>query len=181
MTAPTIDVPALETGVIRVFALSLTDTSAQALKSDATALQSALGTSVDSTHIEVFPMADLGEIGLAGYLLEGNDVPADQISPDRVKLDKLGGWVLIVFSRAFAGQAATLIPAPALTLIGTYGARPTDWSATQTIEADSAKPYTAPPETVKKKPSDAAMSGRVATLVLILLALFTYAFIRIAG
>jgi len=104
-----------------------------------------------------------------------------QLNPDKTKLEALDGWVLILFSRAFQDAAATLTPASTLTLIGTYSETGTDWRATETIDTDSAKPYSAPPETTKKRPSDAAMSGRVATLVLIVLALFTYVFIRIAG
>ena len=78
-------------------------------------------------------------------------------------------------------SATALAPEPALTLIGTYGEVRTDYSADEPITSEAAKPYTAPPEPGKKRPSDAAMSGRVATLVLIVLAIFTYLFIRLAG
>ncbi len=177
----TITIPANETGVIRVVALSMSDAEAKALKKDRAALIAALGLDIDPDQTEIFPLADLDGLGLAGYLHEGNAVPLAQLSPDKAKLEALDGWVLIVFSRAFQGGAATLTPAPALTLIGTYSETGTDWRATEIIEADSAKPYSAPTETTKKRPSDAAMSGRVATLVLILLALFTYVFIKVAG
>ena len=108
-------------------------------------------------------------------------MPAEQLTPDRAKLEKLGGWVLIVFSLAFEDRAATLTPASSLTLIGTYGEVRTDWSAAQKVEAESAKPYSAPSETVKKKPSDAAMSGRIAMIALIVLGLLTYLMIWIGG
>ncbi|MEL6452239.1 MAG: hypothetical protein AAFQ19_13355 [Pseudomonadota bacterium] len=180
-----IDIPANERGIIRVFSLSMDASAARALKEQPEALAAALGTgegALDAEQVEVFPVSDLEGIGLSGYLAAGNAVPEDQLAPDRVKLDKLGGWVLILYSRAFADRATTLAPAPALTLIGTYGAARTDWTATERVTADSAKPYSAPPETVeKKKPSDAAMSGRIATLVLIVLGLFTWAMIWIAG
>ncbi|MEX0367125.1 MAG: hypothetical protein AB3N22_13710 [Ruegeria sp.] len=174
-------VPPNERGVIRVFALSLTDAEAKALKADPDAISTALGTTVDADHVEVFPVADLEGIGLTGYLSEGNAVPVEQLAPDRAKLDKLGGWVLIVFSLAFADRATTLTPGAALTLIGTYGETRTDWRATETVTADSAKPYAAPAETVRKKPSDAAMSGRIAMIALIVLGLLTYLMIRIGG
>ena len=178
---PPIDIPANEGGVIRGFALSMTDSEAQALKDDAAALNIALGADVDAEQVEIFPVTDLEGVGLVGYLAEGNAVPMDQLTPDRAKLDRVGGWVMIVFSRAFAGRAVTLLPSPALTLIGTYGETRTDWSATETITSEAAKPYSAPAEPGKKKPSDAAMSGRIATLVLIVLGLFTWAIIWIAG
>jgi len=177
----TIDIPANEHGALRVFALSMTDETARALKDIPAELMTALGVPVDPDHVEIFPLSDLEGVGLAGYLADGHAVPDTELAPDRIKLDKLGGWVMIVYSRAFGGAATTLAPDPALTLIGTYGTPGTNWQATETIASEAAKPYSAPPETVKKRPSDAAMSGRVATLVLILLALFTYVFIRIAG
>ena len=176
-----IQVPANERGVIRVFALSMTDEEARALKDNSAAVNDALGADVDATYAEVFPLTDLEGVGLVGYLAEGNAVPVDQLTPDRGKLDKLGGWVLIVFSQAFGDREATLHPAASLTLIGTYGETRTDWRATETVEAESAKPYSAPPETVKKKPSDAAMSGRIAMLALLVLGLLTWAMIWIGG
>ena len=176
-----IHVPAHERGVIRVFALSMTDEEAQVLADQPEALNAVLGADVDATFVEVFPLSDLEGVGLVGYLAEGNAVPMDQLTPDRAKLDKLGGWVLIVFSQAFGDREATLHPAASLTLIGTYGETRTDWRATETVEAESAKPYSAPPETVRKKPSDAAMSGRIAMIALLVLGLLTWAMIWIGG
>lgn len=177
----TIDIPPNERGAIRVFALSLTDTEAKALKSDPAAVNAALGAEIDTEQVEIFPISDLEGIGLAGYLTEGNAVPPAQLVPDRAKIDKLSGWVLIVFSRAFGDAAMTLTPAPALTLIGTYGETPIDYRATETVTSEAAKPFTAPPETVKKRPSDAAMSGRVATVALIVMFALTGIVIWIAG
>ncbi|WP_299587926.1 hypothetical protein [uncultured Tateyamaria sp.] len=178
---PKIDIPAHEHGAIRVFSLSMSDDAARAFKDDAAQLVEMLGVPVDADHIEVFALSDLEGVGLAGYLSDGHAVPDAELTPDRIKLDKMGGWVMIVYSRAFNGAATTLAPAPALTLIGTYGTPGTNWQATETITSEAAKPYSAPPETVKKRPSDAAMSGRIAMIVLIGLALFTWLFIWIAG
>ena len=133
------------------------------------------------TPVEIFPLSDLEGVGLPGYLADGHAVPEAQIAPDRIKLDKLGGWVLVLYSRAFEGAEVTLTPSPALTLIGTYGTPGTNWQSTETLSVEAAKPYSAPPETVKKRPSDAAISGRIAMVVLIGLALFTWLFIWIAG
>ncbi|WP_299688636.1 hypothetical protein [uncultured Tateyamaria sp.] len=182
MTTP-IDIPAHERGVVRVFALSMTDAEARTLSENPNAIAEALGvdTPLDANHLELFPITDLEGVGLAGYLNEGAGVPLEALGRDRGKLDKLGGWVLVLFSLAFEDRATTLRPASNLTLIGTYGETRTDYSAEDTLTSEAAKPYTAPPDTVKKRPSDAAMSGRVAMLVLLLLALFTYVFIRMAG
>lgn len=180
MTA-NIAIKASEFGIIRIFALSMTNAQAEALKDDPSAIDIALGTNVDPKQVEIFPLSDLEGVGIIGYLTEGNAVPPQEIAPDRVKLDRLGGWVMIVFSSAFQGQAVTCTPIPALTLIGSYATPNVDWRATEVVTSEAAKPFTAPPETVKKRPSDAAMSGRIATVVLILLGLFTWAMIWIAG
>ncbi|WP_299043487.1 hypothetical protein [uncultured Tateyamaria sp.] len=174
-------VPRNERGVIRVFALSMTDDEARQVKDDPELIAAALGAPVNTDQIEVFPVSDLEGIGLVGYLLEGNAVPMDQLAPDRGKLDKLGGWVMIVFSLAFEDRETVLDPASSLTLIGTYGEGRTDWRATETVDADSAQPYSAPTETVRKKPSDAAMSGRIAMIALLILGLLTWAMIWIGG
>lgn len=176
-----ITITASETGMIRVFALSMTDAEAKALRDSPGAASTALGCEIDGDHVEVFALSDLQGLGIVGYLTEGNGVKPDTIAPDRGKLERLGGWVMIVLSRAFQGHAATLSPSPALTLIGTYATPSVDWRATETVTSEAAKPYTAPPQTVKKRPSDAAMSGRIATFVLIFLGLFTWAMIWIAG
>lgn len=176
----TIDIAASEIGVIRVFALSMTDIEAKALKEDADAIHATLGAEVDIEQVELFPVSDLEGVGLVGYLMDGNAVPPEQLAPDRAKLDRVGGWVMIVFSRAFGGHALTLAPVSALTLIGTYGEARTDWRATETVTSEAAKPYSAPAKT-KKKPSDAAMSGRVATIVLVLLGLLTWLMVWISG
>lgn len=175
-------IPAHERGVIRLFALSMTDEEAKALEADPDALNAALGVpALDHAHVELFPVSDLEGVGLAGFLAEGGGVPEAELAADRGKLDKLGGWVLVLYSGAFEGRETTLRPVAMLTLIGTYGSPTPDWRAKEKVEAETAKPFTAPPETVKKRPSDAAMSGRIAMLVLILLGLFTYVFIWIAS
>lgn len=175
----TLEIPAHERGVIRVFALSMTQ--AKALRDDPNALNAALGAEVDPKFVEVFPVSDLEDIGLLGYLSSGNGVPGEQLAPDRRKLEHLSGWVLIVFSQAFGDRAVTLTPPPTFTLIGTYNEAQPDWRAAETLTSEAAKPFTAPPETVKKKPSDAAMSGRIATLALIVMFALTGLVIWIAG
>ncbi|MEL6884508.1 MAG: hypothetical protein AAFP87_08365 [Pseudomonadota bacterium] len=185
MTDP-ITIPAAERGIVRVFALSMTAQQAERLRDGQTEAGSGqaamLGVdALDTEYTEIFPVADLDDLGLAGYLVEGNGVEAQDVAPDRTKLKQLSGWVMIVYSSAFGGQSATLTPAPEITLVGTYREAGVDWTARDTVTSEAARPYSAPPQTVKKRPSDAAMSGRIATLVLILLALFTWLFIWIAG
>ena len=182
-----INIRAHERGVIRLFALSLSETEAKALRSkdpgsdtldpEAVALQKeALGvTELDGTCVEVFPVADLEELGLAGYMIEGNGVDPDEIEPDRVKLAALDGWIMIVYSRAFRGKATVLRPAQALTLVATYNDPATEWTSETAIETASAK--TSP---VKSPPSDGAMMGRVAMIALLVLFALTGLIVWIA-
>jgi len=181
--SPPIRIPANEQCLVRMFALSMPSDEVRARAKTLEEVLALLGPDgpLDDVHITLFQVADIQEIGLTEYLIEGSDVSEENIGTDQVKLNSLDGWVMIVFSPAFGQKAVTLTPIPEMTLIGTYEQNRTDWKAKESIESDSAKPYSAPPETVKKKPSDAAMSGRVATLVLLLLAVFTAVFIWLAG
>ncbi len=118
---PHTEVAPQEAGKVRVYALSLSDAEARAMRDDETAQAAALGVDrIDAAYTEVFRVADLDQLGLAGYLRDGNGVNPDQIETDRSKLAALDGWVMIVYSRAFAGQSLQLAPIPALTHIGTY-------------------------------------------------------------
>lgn len=172
----TISIPANEAGVVRVFALSLETEQAKALKANAAAEGApapqarALGcASLDSTHIEVFPLADLGDMAFADYLVEGAGVQTVSLEGDRLKLAALEGWVMVIYSGAFEGVAQTLSLSQDLALIGSYPQQGIDLSAPLDLSTPSALPkQTAPLEPpAKKRPSDAAMSGRIATLALL--------------
>lgn len=179
-------VRAHEQGMIRLFALSMTEDEAKPLRADPNApdparserLAALLGVKdLDPDGVEVFAVADLEDLGLAGYMIEGNGVDARDIDPDRAKLAALDGWVMVVYSKAFAGEEATLRPAPQLTLIATYSEPGTDWSASKPLTSTSA----ARQATDKKQPSDAAMAGRVATIALLVLFALTAVVIWVAG
>ncbi|MBD3679736.1 MAG: aspartate carbamoyltransferase catalytic subunit [Rhodobacteraceae bacterium] len=114
-----LDIPAHERGYVRVFALDLPDE--EAARFNAEALATALGARhFDATRAEVFPVGDLGELGLSGYLAEGMGVAAEELDPDRARLDALKGHVAVVPSVAFAGKAQAVTVTAPLRLIGTY-------------------------------------------------------------
>ena len=161
-----IAVAANEAGVVRVFALSMDDAAAQALKAGDALAQAFGGAALDTAHVEVFPLADLGDMALPDYLIEGAGVRAKAIEPDRAKLSALGGSVMVIYSSAFGGKALALKPDRALTLIGSYPQEGTDWTGAIDLSTPSALPQT-PADPVKKRPSDAAMSGRIAMLALL--------------
>ena len=75
---------------------------------------------IDPAQVELVDTADLAEIGLASYLIEGDAAAEDQIAADRARLDGLRGLVVTVPSAAFPTRPVTLRPAPGLALIGRY-------------------------------------------------------------
>ncbi len=181
-----IDISAHETGIVRVFAVDIPadQIAAFTARNGRWPLREALGAdALDPEHIQVFDAADLAGVGLPGYLAEGHAIPEDQIAPLRERLSEQTGTVMVIASRAFANTAQTLTPRAPLRLIAsfseahtpiTFGALP-DASAQPQQPEDDAAPAT------RKKPSDAAMSGRVATVVLLVLALLVTIMVWIAS
>lgn len=183
----TIEIKPGERGVVRVFTLSMDKNEAKALRENQppedcegpTPIAAALGVSdLNTDFVEVFPLSDVAEIGLDGYLEDGNGIDPQQLDPDRRKLAALEGWVLLVYSGAFGGTGARLRPAPELTLVGTYSEPGIDWSDKTRLTTTSAEGTAAPART---KPSDAAMSGRVAMIALLVLFLLTALVVWIAA
>lgn len=138
-----IHIPAGERGVIRLFELAMRPEQAAFLKEPGALAQVLGGETLDMEQVEIFPVSDLEEIGLAGYLTEGCGVPRAQVEEDREVLQAQEGYVLLIRSRAFDGRETRLTPADQIKLIGTYGERQTNWSAPPHT-AESAKPYSAP-------------------------------------
>lgn len=167
-----------ERGVVRVFALSMTDAEALDLRNNISVdedtpapQQTALGADyVDSDFTEVFPVKDLAGLGLSGYLETGNGIDPEQLAPDKAKLDALGGWVFILYSAAFGGIAQTLRPRPALKLIGTYSEPLPDWRADPVAPVQSAKPFTGP-AAGHTKPDSTARASRMSRIVVAVLAI----------
>ncbi|MGR3436695.1 MAG: hypothetical protein ACU0CO_17705 [Shimia sp.] len=181
-----IPIPEGERGAVRVFALSLDRARARALAAaakadDAGPLAEMLGLeTVDARGIDVFPVSDLEGVGLPEYLVTGMGVAADEVRPDRPRLTALGGFVMVVRSKAHP-DARMLRTDPALTLVGRYQEEGVEWTPLR-LEAEGARPST--PEgapAAKPRKSDARMSGMVATAVLLFLGLFVVAFVWIGG
>ncbi|MFT7593284.1 MAG: hypothetical protein ACI8R4_000597 [Paracoccaceae bacterium] len=128
-TTPSVTIAAGERGVLRLFALNMPAEQARFLAEPGAAAQM-LGVAeldLDPDQIEVITLGDLDQMGLAGYLTQGFEIPADQI--DRAALAALTGHILLLRSRAFRDQPATLKPAPQLTLIASYTEPQTNWHA----------------------------------------------------
>ncbi|WP_171122698.1 MULTISPECIES: hypothetical protein [unclassified Ruegeria] len=130
-----------EHGVIRLFTLGMRPEEAKFLREPGAADQVLGVAGLDPNQIDIFPVADLEDLGLYGYLNEGCGVTEDQLN--RTDLEAVDGWVMAVRSAAFGGNAAELHPDPRLHLIGLYTEETTNWSG-GAIASESAKPFSAP-------------------------------------
>lgn len=173
------EIRANETGLVRLFQIDLPPDEIESFSGDLHNLQLALGAKwLDAEYVEVFSASDLKGLGLAGYMTEGLGIAAADLTSEKARLDALQGHMLVVLSKAFDGVEQVLTPKAPLRWVGTYA----EEAANITFEPlpdESAKGVA--PAMDKKVPSQAAMQGKVATLVLIFLALFVWVLIKIAG
>ncbi|MFK7938125.1 MAG: hypothetical protein AB8B82_02005 [Roseovarius sp.] len=180
MSTP-ITITETERGVVRVFAIDLTDDALKAFvrRNGSWALQEALGADVLTPDlVEVFDVADLTGLGLSGYLHEGQGIAPGDLDPLRAQLDAITGSVMVLPSSAFAGTAQTLSVRAPLRLVATFNEDKPP-VAFEPLPDASAKGEVSPEG--KPRPSDAAMSGRVATVALLLIFIFTALMIWIAA
>lgn len=135
-------IKAHEHGVVRVFALDMPVEQVRFLQEPGAVGQLLGVDQIDPGYVEIFPVSDLEELGLAGYLSEGCGIPDDQITPDLGKLKAVDGYVMVLLSRAFGGAETKLTPAPRIRLIAVYQEDPVDWTGTP-MQTDSALPNSA--------------------------------------
>lgn len=129
-----------EMRVLRLFSLDLPPEHAKFLREPGAVAQLLGISDLDEAETEVFPVRDLEELGLSGYLVEGCGISPDQI--DESALDGIKGWVLVLRSAALRGRSANLTLGPNVIPIGRYDEVGVDWSA-KPIQTDSAKPFSA--------------------------------------
>lgn len=177
MTQPLI-IPANETGKVRVFELNMPEDRAEDLRQPG-GPDGVLGVlQVDPAYVEIFPVEDLEQLGLAGYLVEGCGIPAEQVAPDRARLEALKSHVMLVLSRAFGGRAVTLHPTSDVRLVATYEEPPLDWTATQ-IETASARPNTDAPRSPRAARQRARqIGGGIFAAFMLLIAAVVYLVLR---
>jgi hypothetical protein len=161
-----IEISAHEQGTTRLFSLSMDAPSARRVRDDVKLQAALLGvTQVRASGVEVFRVVDLDELGLAGYLRDGIDAQEADLTRDGAKLAALDGWVMLVHSSAFSGERVAIVPAPELTLIGTYSQQTTA-AAPVEIVSEAAQPYTG---VAKDNPIAAPKTRRAGSLVVAVL------------
>lgn len=131
---------------------------------------------LDPRHVDIINVADLGEGGLYNYMVEGLGLPSQDIN--KAAIDALTDHVIFLRSAAFKGIAQNLQILPPLRYLGEY--KEPGWlGGTRRLRSAAAqgdmggKP--------RRKPSDGAMSGRVAMVALGVLFLLAALMIWIAG
>ncbi|NRB05046.1 MAG: hypothetical protein HRU30_17485 [Rhodobacteraceae bacterium] len=175
-----IDIAVKEVDVVRLFAVNLPEAEARALADAPAGLAGLLGVeALNTDFLEIFSVADLAAIGLGQYLQDGYGVPESALAQDAAKLSQISGYGVVVLSSAVEARPATLSVGPELTLIASYAVAGTDWQADDSPTPEAAQPYSAP-EAARKKPSDAAMSGRIAMAALLVLTLIVLLMVWIA-
>ena len=127
----------------------------------------------------MFDVASLEGIGFQGYLTIGNGVSEEDVAPYADLLDQVKGTVLMVVSSAFGGFEQELSPKLPLRHIATFkeASAPVQFEPLPSAGANGVV-GDAP---AKKKPSDAAMSGRVATVALLVMALLVVLMVWVAS
>ena len=143
-------------------------------------LKDALGARfLDSDFIEVFDVADLADLGLVGYLTVGNGVAERDVEPYKDLLDGVQGHLVMIVSLAFGGFDQTLSPQSPLRFLAAFREDKPDIKFETLPDGGSQGPVE--DASPKKRPSDAAMGGRVATIALLVMAALVWVMIKIAG
>lgn len=119
-----IEVPAHETGVVRLFAVDLPPDQigdfADAER-EGWPLISALGVhDLNPSYVEIFPVSQLEDMGLTGYLTEGYNIAPADLHTDQTMLNQIRGYVALISSGAFRGKAQTLRLHQPLRWLGTW-------------------------------------------------------------
>lgn len=168
-----IEIKTGERGTVRVFSTGLTKDQIEEFD-----VAAALGAeNISHDQVELFDVADLTGLGLTSYLEEGHGIPPEQLKDMAPQLDGLSGVVLILPSRALNGAKQTLTPGAPLRLIGTFfeDVQPVSF---EKLPSDAAQGQVQTDG--KSPPSNAAISGRVAMVVLLLLALLVIVMVWVA-
>jgi hypothetical protein len=154
-----------ERGVIRLFSLDMRPEEAKFLREPGAADQVLGVDGLDAAQIDIFPVSDLEDLGLYGYLHEGGDVSEEQLN--RTMLEAIEGWVMVVRSAAFQGHATKLNPDPRVRLLGLFTEEATNWTG-GTIETESAKPFSAPQNPVEHNAPRRIGSAMLAVIALLI-------------
>lgn len=176
-----IDISAFEHGRVRVFALEYALAMEVAHTGGLDRLCRALGVdNLQDADVQIVEHEAIADMGLVAFLREAYGVEPDEIAPFADKLRALKGTVAVLRSGAFGAKPVTLKTGGEARLIATLTEPNPAIPPMQSLTSKAAEGTVAPPGG-RPKPSDAAISGRIATIVLLLLGLFVWLLIWIAS
>ncbi len=160
----TLTLPADDHGLIRIFKIR-TPAPAGLEERTPAALAALFGTDdLDPDFIDVVDTRQLAGLSLMDYLHQGYDIP--DTATDDPALRDLRGVVVLIMSRAARGRAVTLTLADTVTHVTTTGDPARLRIPPAPMSSAAAEGSVAGG---KAAPSNAAMSGRVATIALLIL------------
>lgn len=158
-----INIPANDHGAIYVLELNRPSPDGLGDKTDA-AMMAVFGNVVLNTdYVDAITPGMLADMSLPDFILNGYDMPVSTIQAEELR--GLMGAVVLVMSAAFGGTAFDINLPSDVRLVMVLRETPR-MSAPRPITSDSA--VGSVPQ-ARKKPSDAAMSGRIATYALLVL------------
>lgn len=174
-----------ETGVVRVFALNRPADMARGQEVEVAQIADWLRVSQlnaqDVQQIWTDDMVD--DLDLQGLLAAGYDIDADQIAAQADRLDAATEahptMFVIIRSSAFVTRPVDLHDEGPLFAIASFNEPSANVSFQPLPNPDPNKVLEDAPQ--KKQVSDAAMGGRIATIVLVVLAALVWVMIKIAG
>jgi len=143
----------------------------------------ALGvTSLVGDHVQQLQTRILDDLSLQDFLADGYGIAPEELEAHKDAFDAVQGeevLLLILRSSAFEDRPVTLNTNGEAKLIATLHEPNANVSFKPLPNPDPEAVLEDPPQ--KKRPSDAAMSGRIATIALLLMGLLVWLMIRIAG
>jgi hypothetical protein len=167
----TLTIPPAEHGTVRLFAIDAPPEEARAYADNPAAVARALGApDLDLRHIDVFPVSRIAPLGLAAFLAEGHDIPAEALEADAATLSALDGHVAVLAPGAFGAAGRTLEIAPPLRLVGAWGerARPVTFGTLPSGGAEGTRGERAAP--TAPAPGGGGGMRRLLTVLLLILA-----------
>jgi len=170
-----IDVPKNDHGAIYVLQLNRPAPDGLDDKTDAAMMEIFGNIILHTNYVDTITPEMLVDMNLPDLIRDGYDISVSE--DEATKMRGLIGTVILVMSAAFGGNAMT-INLPSDVRLVTVLRETATMTAPRPITTDSAL-GTAP--TVRKKPSDAAMSGKVATYTLLVLFALVAVMIWVAG
>jgi hypothetical protein len=129
------------------------------------ALKEVFGADLNPDYVDVVNADELSGLPLASYIRQGYDMPEDGMNAELLNSQR--GIVVLLMSRAFGDEAVELNPTSAVEYVTTV-AEPSSFTAPEVLRSEGAAGDVGPGKG-RKVPSDAALSGRVAMVALVVL------------